>query len=167
MWSDIVDLLKLLLSSSLFGTLIGAAVSIITTWLVIRKERQEWEKDQEDERQRWARDELRKIYSKCFWHVSHSNLQEYVTRDGPNNMPLQEYKRLEFESKRADDDINRARHEWFSLLLLYYPDRKSDAYNRLLNKIKNEGRVEYDDILDLALGDPRLKEDIDLLALKK
>lgn len=82
-------------------------------------------------------------------------------------MPLGEYKRLEFESKRADGEINRARHEWFSLLLLYYPDRESEAYNRLLNKIKNEEKVEYDDILDLALRDPRLKENIDLLALNR
>jgi hypothetical protein len=160
----VADLLKQFLSccTGLFGAIVGAAASLVATTLIIRKERQQWEREQKAERQKWGRDELRQIYSKCFYYVSHSNLQSNL-RERPEGMSLEEYKRLEIDSKRIDDEINRARHEWFNLLLLYYPDRKLEAYNKFVNKIQSEEKVSYDDILELALEDPRLMEDTHLL----
>lgn len=175
--SDLIDLLKSFSSSFLqyacpgafgcLGTIAGGFVSLFGTLLVLCNQRKKWEHQQEVERQQWERDRAFETYAQAFWHVSHANTLSYVVEDKPEDIPSEDYKRLEFESRQADDRINRARHKWFNLLLVNYPNRRSKAYRALLSKVRDDKKkVEYVDILNLALEDPRLEDGIEpLLAL--
>jgi hypothetical protein len=67
-----------------------------------------------------------------------------------------EYLKLKLEMMQVDDEINRERHKWFNLLLLYHPDRGTAAYEDFLVKHR-EGKLTYNDIIQVAMNDPRLK----------
>lgn len=140
------------------GALVTLLGVFLSNWLLARKEQEQWLRERKAEQEKWFRDKLQEIYSQCLYYYSHSNLTAHVPSHLEDKTDT-EYTKLKLEMLKVDDDINRERHKWFNLLLLYHPARGAPAYQDLLTKHR-EGKITYDDIIEVAMMDPRLQSDL-------
>lgn len=145
--------------AGLIGVGIGAAIgflsSLLSNWFTVRREREQRRHDRQVEQDTWLRDRLQEIYSSSLFYASHSNLQAHVGDAEMGNVSETERAKLGLETMKLDDEINRERHKWFNLLLIYHPYRDTEEYDAFQAKLE-ERRLSYKDIMELAANDPRL-----------
>ena len=118
--------------AGLLGATVGALTSLLASLLsnlfLARKERDQWVRSQQAEREKWLRDTLQKIYSNCIHHLSNLlSLVPTVTEIG-NTLLTQR------DVDKWFNDYSEAQR-WLGLLLVYYPvghTQEVDAFRNLV-----------------------------------
>lgn len=117
--------------AGLIGAFIGACFgllgSLLTSWLTLKKEREQWLKDKEVEQEKWLRDKLQEIYSNCIDYLSKISRASEISSDGTPYIK-QEHLRETFS------DYSDAQ-KCLGILLIYHPDRRRNHYENLYQAI--------------------------------
>jgi len=139
------------------GAIAGLLGSFLSNWLLIRREREQFIREQEAERDRWLRDSLQEIYSNSINYLTIIvNKYAKLPEDVPSS--IEEIKEWAYDFSEAQ--------KWLGLLLTYHPERNSTEFNSLTQSIvkfsKNDNTDLWlakelrDQIIDLAAEDIRL-----------
>ncbi|MEM9451515.1 MAG: hypothetical protein AAGA75_23695 [Cyanobacteria bacterium P01_E01_bin.6] len=115
------------LIGAFIGAFFGLLGSLLTNWLTLKKEREQWSKDKEVEQAKWLRDKLQEIYSNCIDYLSKVSRGSEISSDGTPYLK-QEHVRETFS------DFSEAQ-KWLGILLIYHPDRQSNHYENLYQAI--------------------------------
>lgn len=146
------------------NVLIGSGIvligQLINNGFQVWKERFQWHKQQELERQRWERDKLLEIYTNCI-----SKITAYLRsgRSVPPD-PMLPAPATPFGSNAIayNLELHGQAEAWLTLLLIYHPARQSAQYREFEAQVKSldQTPTELGQLLDkvvaLARTDARL-----------
>jgi gas vesicle protein len=152
--------------AGLFGGVIGAVAGLVgslsTSWLTLKKEREQALRNKEIEKEKWLRERLQESYVNCIDYLSRiSKASEIYIESGKLSAILsKEHQRELFL------DYSEAQ-KWLGMLLVYHPARESEHYYDLCREITrfsdgqlpNLGSAKHlrSCIIDLAARDARLQ----------
>jgi hypothetical protein len=142
------------------GAVVGFLSSLLSNWFTTRREREQRRHEQQAEQVKWLRDRLQEIYGNSLYYASHSNLQAHIEDKQMGSVSDAERARLRIEAMKLDDEINRERHKWFNMLLIYPPYRDTAEYDAFQAKLR-ERKLTDDDIMELAADDPSLRGEME------
>ena len=139
--------------AGLFGAGIGALASLLgallSNWLLMSKQREQWLLDKQAEQEKWLRERLQEIYSNCIDSLARLNRRSKMTAEGEAVLS-QEHQRELF------DDYSAAQ-KWLSMLVVYHPSNTRDDIP-LTNDLRGFAK---------AVGDFSMKEMPDLHKAKE
>ncbi len=154
--------------AGLIGVGIGAIASLVgsllSNWLLIRRDREQWLRDQRTEHQRWLREKLQETYHYCIHYLSMylSHYSEYVGV-GENKSILPGDFRWGFINNYRESQ------KWLGLLLIYYPRRTASEFDRFRDEVTSFSFSQdklpdtqiakslRDQVIELAARDSRLQ----------
>jgi len=152
--------------AGLIGGVIGAATGLVgslsTSWLTVRKEREQSMRNREAEQEKWLRERLQETYSNCIDYLSRiSRASEISIESGQLSATLAKEHQRELFS-----DYSEAQ-KWLGMLLVYHPARESNHYEDLYQAITKFSSNQVPNfafakqlratIIDLAASDVRLQ----------
>lgn len=147
--------------AGLIGVGIGAIASLlgalISNWLLVRSQKEQWLREIKAEKERWLRERLQEIYENCIYYAGASS-HIYI----PDNLQKEsniEYQKLEFERLKLQNAFSAERQKWLNLLLTYHPFKETADYRDFVEKIR-EHKIRPIDVIELASSDPRLRFDL-------
>jgi gas vesicle protein len=163
--------------AGLIGGAIGAATGLIgslsTSWLSLKKEREQSLRNKEVEQEKWVRERSQEAYSNCIDYLSRiSRASEISIESGQPSVILAKEHQRELFSDYSESQ------KWLGMLLIYYPHKEEDpmrgGYSTLCQEIMefSSGQVPNFDlakqlrekIIDLASTDVRLQGRQSLIA---
>ena len=100
------------------GAIAGLLGSLLSSWLLIRKERERWVLEQQSEHDRWLRERIQEIYSNSIEYLSRLFRRSAITAEA-GTVLAQEHQRELFT------DYSEAQ-KWLGLLVVYYPTPRAD-----------------------------------------
>jgi hypothetical protein len=156
------------LESATINVLIGSGITLLTVLITnvfqICRDRFQWQKQQELERQRWERDELWKIYMNCISNITdYLRSRHYVAPKhyvAPN--PKRPYPPSLGGGFAYNSKLCGQAEAWLNLLLIYHPAKGTQEYINFANEVKalnktaDNLRLLLDKVVALAGTDPRL-----------
>ena len=131
------------------GALAGIGGSLLTNWLLLWREREQW-----------LRDKLQEIYSNTIYFLSEP-------ASGPSGAGVlreqlgdQEYAKMtiEYYNMLAKHKMDRLR--WLNMLIVFHPFKGSDEFDQFVSAVR-EGKVTISEITDLASRDPRIRHSLE------
>jgi hypothetical protein len=152
--------------AGLIGAVIGAASgflgSLLTSWLTLKKEKEQWLRNKELEQEIWLRDRLQEIYSNCIDYLSRISKASEVSLESGRILPL-----LSIEHQRELFLDYSEAQKWLGILLVSHPARESNYYDalyQLITSFSNSRVPNLDEanqlratIINLAARDVRLQ----------
>ena len=153
------------LESATINVLIGSSITLLTVFITnvfqIWRDRFQWQKQQELERQRWERDKLLEIYSNCISSITaYLQSKHYVA---PNPKRPDPFSPPSFGGGYAyNSKLCGQAEAWLNLLLIYHPAKETQEYInfenevKALNKTADNLRLLLDEVIALAGTDSRL-----------
>lgn len=150
------------LESATINVLIGSSIPLLTVFITnvfqIWRDRFQWQKQQELERQRWERDKLLEIYSNCISSITaYLRSRHYVAPNPKRPYPPSLGGGFAYNSKLCGQA-----EAWLNLLLIYHPAKETQEYINFENEVKaldktvDNLRLLLDKVVALARTDPRL-----------
>ena len=140
---------------AVLGTLLGV---IITSVFQIFRDRFQWQKQQELDRQKWERDQLLDIYRNCISSITaYLQSRRSVTPDPKLPHPSSLYGGVAYNS-----ELYGQAEAWLTLLLIYHPAKETLEYIDFENEVKaldqtpDKLRRLLDRVVALARTDTRL-----------
>lgn len=127
--------------AGLLGAATGAIASLlgsmISNWLLLRKDREQWLRTREAERENWLREQLQTIYSNCLDYLSRLSRRSKLTAEG-DAILVQEHQRELFT------DFAEAQ-KWLALLLVYHPQRGQKGFDTFRDYVRDFSKGEMPD----------------------
>jgi gas vesicle protein len=153
--------------AGLIGGVIGAAAGLVgslsTSWLALKKEREQALRNKEIEQEKWLRERLQETYVNCIDYLSRiSKASEiYLAESGELSAILSKEHQRELFLDYSETQ------KWLGMLLVYHPARGSERYYDLCQAITsfsagqlpnlNSAKQLRSSIIDLAARDARLQ----------
>jgi len=117
--------------AGLLGAIIGAMASLLgsflSTWLLIRKEREKLLIEKQTEREFWLRERLQETYSHALESLARLTRRSVIIQqmgtNTTNSVLSQEHQRELF------DDFSDSK-KWLGLLFIYHPNKLSDEFKQ-------------------------------------
>ncbi|MGB3788981.1 MAG: hypothetical protein WA949_13300 [Phormidesmis sp.] len=121
-------------TAGLIGAAIGAstglASTLLTNWLGLKKEKEQWKRNIESEHERWLRENLQDVYGNCLYSLSRLLAASEITIEaGKLGAVLSKEHQREFFL-----DYSEAQ-KWLGLLLIYHPSKGSGNYSASSHQI--------------------------------
>ena len=113
--------------AGLIGAGIGAIASLLgsllSNWLLIKKEREQWLLDKQADEDTWLRERLQEIYSNCIDFLSRINRRsELAAKEGKLEAIL-----VTEHQRELFSDFSEAQ-KWLGLLVVYHPSNTRDDF---------------------------------------
>lgn len=147
--------------AGLIGAGIGASTGFISTllssWLSLRRERDQWERSVSAERDKWLRDNLQEIYGNCLYYLSRVLMGSEITVESGKPFAVT---RIEHQ-RELFLDYSEAQ-KWLGLLLVYHHSPGSSEYAMLSHHISIFSREQVPNLTSV----PQLRQTIISLASK-
>lgn len=152
------------LEPATINVLIGSSIALLTVFVTnvfqIWRDRSQWQKQQELERERWKRDKLLEIYSNCISSITAylQSRRRSVTSGSTLPEPYKRYSGAIVYDSRLYGQVEA----WLTLLLIYHPAKETQEYTDFENEVKAlerdtaKLRQLLDRVVALARTDSRL-----------
>ena len=155
---------------NLIGVGIGAFVTLVGVFLsnclLMRKEREQWDREHKAEQEKWLRDRLQEIYSNCIYYLEGraayayvapnfkgyvsdtSELEQEKLRLGYEQLKLG-YDQMEYNVHKLKDEFDAERQRWLNLLTVHHPFRGTIEFDDFLTK-RRDGKLRVVDVTELS-----------------